>query len=123
MLKDLPDLAEQVRQGFAISNLTVLASLVGTEILNKPLPKVLALEDTGEKPYRLVRSLAQLHYSGMLQKTTTIIFGQIAPAMFSELKDQIDLYFGSSFRYRLYHWPYFGHENSNFPLKFMRPNE
>jgi muramoyltetrapeptide carboxypeptidase len=56
-------------------NLTVLASLMGSE--EQPFFKneILCLEDVGERPYRLDRSLEQLIQAGVLDGVAGVILG------------------------------------------------
>lgn len=56
-------------------NLTVLASLAGTPWALRAAGCILVLEDTGERPYRLDRSLAQLRESGALDGVRAIALG------------------------------------------------
>lgn len=62
-------------------NLTMLASLVGTEYLPDIKGGILFLEDVGEHPYRIERLLTQLLHAGVLSSQTAIVMGQ-----FSEYK-------------------------------------
>lgn len=56
-------------------NLTVLASLAGTPWALRAAGCILVLEDTGERPYRLDRSLAQLQESGALDGVRAVALG------------------------------------------------
>jgi muramoyltetrapeptide carboxypeptidase len=56
-------------------NLTVLASLAGTCEQLRAANAILFLEDTGEKPYRIERSLCQLIDSGGLEGVRGIALG------------------------------------------------
>lgn len=57
-------------------NLTVLAALVGTPYFPPLDGTVLALEDIGERPYRLDRALTCLLQAGMLAGVRAIVLGQ-----------------------------------------------
>jgi muramoyltetrapeptide carboxypeptidase len=57
-------------------NLSVLAALVGTPYSPDLTDTVLALEDVGERPYRLDRMLTTLLQSGVLQGVRAVILGQ-----------------------------------------------
>lgn len=57
-------------------NLTMLASLVGTEYLPDIKGGILFLEDVGEHPYRIERLLTQLLHAGVLSRQKAILMGQ-----------------------------------------------
>lgn len=56
-------------------NLSVLASLAGTEYMPNIPGGILFLEDTSEQPYRIERMLQTLHLSGALKNQSAIILG------------------------------------------------
>ena len=57
-------------------NLTVLASLLGSAFFPKVKGGILFLEDVGEHPYRVERSLTQLLHAGVLGRQKAILLGQ-----------------------------------------------
>ncbi|MEL6209536.1 MAG: LD-carboxypeptidase, partial [Pseudomonadota bacterium] len=57
-------------------NLSLLASLTGSEYELDTRGKVLFLEDVNEAPYRIDRMLRQLHLSGQLDELAGVILGQ-----------------------------------------------
>lgn len=57
-------------------NLSLISSLVGTKFQINCKNKILALEETGEPPYRIDRMLNQLRLAGMLDDAAGIIFGR-----------------------------------------------
>lgn len=57
-------------------NLTMIASLVGTEFFPKIKGGILFLEDVGEHPYRIERLLTQLLHAGVLFQQKAILMGQ-----------------------------------------------
>lgn len=57
-------------------NLSILASLVGTEYLPDIKGGILFLEDVGEHPYRIERMLTQLLHAGVLSRQKAILMGQ-----------------------------------------------
>lgn len=65
----------QVEGPLIASNLEVLRSLVGTPDLPDLRGCILALEDVGERPYRLDRALTQLLSSGALKGVKGIALG------------------------------------------------
>lgn len=68
-------LGGQVEGPLIASNLELLRSLVGTPDLPDLRGCILALEDVGERPYRLDRSLTQLLQSGALRGVLGIALG------------------------------------------------
>ncbi len=58
-------------------NLTVLASMAGTGYIPSWRDGVVLLEDVGEKPYRLDRSLTQLVQAGAFVGARGIVIGQL----------------------------------------------
>lgn len=59
-------------------NLTMVASLLGTPWWPAIHGGVLFLEDVGEHPYRLERTLSQLLYAGVLQHQAAIVLGKFS---------------------------------------------
>lgn len=57
-------------------NLTVLAALVGTPYMPPLDDVVLVLEDIGERPYRLDRTLTTLQQSGFFRGVRAVVLGQ-----------------------------------------------
>lgn len=56
-------------------NLTVLASSLGTATAPVTEGRILLLEDVGEEPYRLDRSLTQLRRAGVLRRAAGVVLG------------------------------------------------
>ncbi|GAA6141042.1 LD-carboxypeptidase [Hydrogenophaga sp. 5NK40-0174] len=56
-------------------NLSVLCSLLGTPWFPQVKGGVLFIEDVNEHPYRVERSLSQLHMAGVLKQQKAILFG------------------------------------------------
>ncbi len=57
-------------------NLTVLASMIGSDYLPNWENKILFLEETGEEPYRIDRMLTQLKLAGVLKNIKGLVFGK-----------------------------------------------
>ncbi|MBA3971709.1 MAG: LD-carboxypeptidase [Bacteroidetes bacterium] len=57
-------------------NLTVLASMMGSQYLPSWKNKILFLEETGEEPYRIDRMLTQLKLGGVLENISGFVFGK-----------------------------------------------
>jgi muramoyltetrapeptide carboxypeptidase len=59
--------------------LSVLVASIGTPYAPRFDGRILFLEDTGEKAYRVDRMLVQLRHAGALSKVAGIVFGAIRP--------------------------------------------
>lgn len=59
--------------------LSVLTAMLGTPYAPDFGAKILFLEDTGEKAYRVDRMLVQLRQAGVLSSAAAIVFGAIRP--------------------------------------------
>ncbi len=57
-------------------NLVVLASMMGSDYLPKWDNAILFIEDIGEDPYKIDRTLTQLKLAGVLDKISGFIFGK-----------------------------------------------
>ena len=73
-------------------NLAVAAALCGTPYFPDTTGKVLILEEVGEAPYRIERTLTQLHLAGAFDHCAGIIFGNFTgcgevPGVSAVLKD------------------------------------
>ena len=69
----MPGEAEGVLVG---GNLTVLATSAGTPLTHGAADSIAVLEDVGEEPYRLDRSLTQLLRSGWFAGVRGVVLGQ-----------------------------------------------
>jgi muramoyltetrapeptide carboxypeptidase len=69
--------------------LTVVTAMVGTPYAPEFAGRILFLEDTGEKAYRIDRMLVQLKQAGVLGKVAGIVFGGIRTADGSELENRL----------------------------------
>jgi muramoyltetrapeptide carboxypeptidase len=58
-------------------NLEVLRALIGTRYFPPLAGNILALEEVGEQPYRIDRSLTQLLASGVLRGVRGVVIGQL----------------------------------------------
>ncbi len=57
-------------------NLTVLAAMVGTGMLPDYSGRIVLLEDVGEKPYRIDRTLTQMRQAGIFDRAAGFVLGQ-----------------------------------------------
>jgi muramoyltetrapeptide carboxypeptidase len=64
--------------------LSVLVAMIGTPFAPKFDGRILFLEDTGEKAYRVDRMLVQLRQAGVFERVAGIVFGAIRPIEGSE---------------------------------------
>ena len=69
--------AGQVRGTITGGNLTVMTSLAGTGLLPDLRGQIVLLEDIGERPYRLDRSLFQLKAAGTFEGVAGFAIGQL----------------------------------------------
>ncbi len=69
--------------------LSVLAAAIGTPYAPSFERRILFLEDTGEKAYRIDRMLVQLRHSGALDKVAGIVFGAIRPVDGNEQESRL----------------------------------
>jgi len=60
-----------------IGNLEVLRSLIGTPFMPSLEGCILALEEVGERPYRIDRALTHMHASGALRGIRGVALGQL----------------------------------------------
>jgi len=65
-----------VRGRLVGGNLSILASMVGSQFLPDWKDAILFLEDDGEKIYRVDRMLTQLKLSGILDQISGVVFGK-----------------------------------------------
>lgn len=73
-------------------NLTVAASCAGTAYMPSSKGKILLLEDIGESPYRIDRSLNQLCQCGFLTECSALIFGYFSGADNAEVRQILEHY-------------------------------
>jgi muramoyltetrapeptide carboxypeptidase len=83
------DAHETVRPGTADGELiggclSVVVAMLGTAYAPRFDGRILFLEDTGEKAYRIDRMLVQLRQAGVLDRVAGIVFGAIRPVDGSE---------------------------------------
>ncbi|MGA7781404.1 MAG: muramoyltetrapeptide carboxypeptidase [Paraburkholderia sp.] len=72
-------------------NLAVLASLVGTPYLPPVEGGILFVEDVNEQPFRLERSLYQLHLAGILERQQALVLGDFSGGKPFEYDNGYDL--------------------------------
>jgi muramoyltetrapeptide carboxypeptidase len=80
------------------TNLSVLASLVGTPFLPSLAGAILVLEDVGEAAYRVDRYLQQLQQAGCLRQLGGLVLGQFSegedaawlPEVFADIATQVN---------------------------------
>jgi muramoyltetrapeptide carboxypeptidase len=72
-------------------NLAVLASLVGTPYLPPVEGGILFVEDVNEQPFRLERTLYQLHLAGILERQQALVLGDFSGGKPFEYDNGYDL--------------------------------
>jgi muramoyltetrapeptide carboxypeptidase len=72
-------------------NLAMVAHLVGTPYMPAVEGGILFLEDVGETPYRVERTLYQLHLAGILARQQAILLGRFTESALSDNDGGYDL--------------------------------
>lgn len=80
----IPGVCKGIVTGGCLSN---FVSLIGTPFLPYIENRVLLLEDTGERPYRLDRMFWQLTQTGLLSRVSGLILGEF-PGCFVNLRER-----------------------------------
>lgn len=62
-------------------NIAVLAALAGTPFFPSGAGRVVCLEEVGEEPYRIDRTLTQLKHAGLFRGATGILFGSMTDCL------------------------------------------
>ncbi|HXE07982.1 MAG TPA: LD-carboxypeptidase [Acidobacteriaceae bacterium] len=72
--------------------LSIVAESLGTRyaLPQATEPRILFLEDTGERPYKWDRMLLHLRYAGMLENVTGIVFGDMRECIVPEESDLLE---------------------------------
>jgi muramoyltetrapeptide carboxypeptidase len=96
-------------------NLTLFASLYGTEYCPDSKGKILLLEDVGEKPYSIDRLLNTLSLRGAFRGALAVIFGKFIRCGFPRIVRDIAKDFFSSFEIPVLINAPFGHGIENIP--------
>jgi muramoyltetrapeptide carboxypeptidase len=79
-----------IARGLVIGGcLSVLVASIGTPYAPRFDGRILFLEDTGEKAYRVDRMMVQLRHSGALAKVAGIVFGTIRPVDGNEQESRL----------------------------------
>lgn len=73
--------------------LSVLVAMLGTPYVPSFAGKILFVEDTGEKAYRIDRMLVHLKQAGVLNEVNGIVFGAIRPVEGSEQEQEMIAHF------------------------------
>ena len=102
------------------ANLTVLASLCGTEFMPDFSNRILIIEDVNEPVYKLDRLLHQLYLSGVLKDLQALVFGRFTGGENSpEVPDKLFASFSAKLPCPCYKNFAFGHE---FPMIAVNSN-
>jgi muramoyltetrapeptide carboxypeptidase len=99
-------------------NLTLVENSIGTSWQVKTAGKIVFLEDTGEKGYRIDRSLYHLWQAGLLKEVAAIIFGDfIIKTKNSGISIALER-FAKDINIPVYKTNQFGHGKINYPLVY-----
>jgi len=104
--------ADNVVTGGCLSN---LVSLCGTSHFPEVKNRIVLLEDTGERPYRLDRMMWQLYQAGFFSEIKGLLLGEF-PGCFRDDKEKIDFYSRIGKYFNAYDYPVisglpFGHSS------------
>jgi len=110
--------ADKIQGRLTGGNLTVLESGIGTHWQAKTAKKILFLEDTGEKGYRIDRSLYHLRQAGLIKNVKAVVFGEFSdenkdPTITTALQR-----FAKDVSIPVYQTDQFGHGKINYPLVY-----
>lgn len=102
-------------------NLSVIASLIGSEYLPDWKGKILFLEDVNEEPYRIDRMLTQLELAGVLKDLAGVVLGGFRKCEAEEIDRSFTLeeVFAQHFSerpYPVYYGAQIGHIQNKFTL-------
>lgn len=112
--------AQRVSGKACAANLTVLASLCGTEFMPDFSNRILIIEDVNEPIYKLDRLLHQLYLSGVLKDLQALVFGRFTGGENSpEVLDKLFASFSAKLPCPCYQDFAFGHE---FPMIAVNSN-
>ena len=104
-------------------NLTLVETSIGTPWQIQTTNKIMFLEETGEKGYRIDRSLNHLRQAGLLKDVKAIIFGEF---MHDVERYEIDIAlerFAKETAIPMYKTDQFGHGKMNYPLIYNTLSE
>ena len=111
---------QRVSSKACAANLTVLASLCGTEFMPDFSNRILIIEDVNEPIYKLDRLLHQLYLSGVLKDLQALVFGKFTGGENSpEVLDKLFASFSAKLPCPCYKDFAFGHE---FPMIAVNSN-
>ena len=91
-------------------NLTVAAALCGTGFFPDTTGKILILEDVGEVPYRIDRTLTQLRLAGAFEKCAGVVFGSFTSCGEKAEREAVLRDFAGSVQCPVFHGLPHGHE-------------
>lgn len=122
-ITDLKPLNRQAQKVKKISgkltggNLSIVETSLGTPWQIKTHGKIIFLEDTGEKGYRIDRSLHHLKQAGIFNKAMAIIFGEFTDPK-DEHVEQALKRFSLETNIPIFKSNQFGHGKMNYPLVY-----
>ena len=117
-LTPLNDLAsnETIEGEICGGNLTMLTTLLATKLHPNLASKIVLLEDTGEKSYRIKRMLLQLQQSGVFEEIKAIILGDFI--LSDDYLEEVLNEFISFCHFPIFKIKSVGHGEQNYPIIF-----
>ena len=96
----------------------MVTCLIGTPWQPDFAGKILFLEESGERPYRVLRMLTQLRLAGVFEKVSGIILGSFHGCTHSQGPSVEEIFAAlfSSATYPVLHGVPFGHADLNLPI-------
>ncbi|MBE6378564.1 MAG: LD-carboxypeptidase [Lentisphaerae bacterium] len=91
-------------------NITVACALCGTEYFPDTKDRLLILEEVGEAPYRIERSLTQLRLAGAFEKCAGVVFGSFTSCGEKAEQEAVLRDFAGSVQCPVFHGLPHGHE-------------
>jgi len=103
-------------------NLTIVASSIGTSWQIETAGKILFLEETGERGYRIDRTLNHLKQAGIFRKVKAIIFGEFTMPSDETVTLALER-FAMEIKIPVFKTDEFGHGEKNYPLVYNAKSE
>lgn len=107
--------SKNIKGTFIGGNLTLLQTSIGTSWFPSLSSKIVFLEDTHERDYRIDRALHHLHFSGALKGVRALVFGYLNSIKLSDFKKIIES-FSEVSKIPVFYQILAGHKSPNLPL-------
>lgn len=103
-------------------NLSIIQTSLGTPWQIKTAGKIVFLEDTGEKGYRIDRTFNHLRQAGLFKKAKAIILGDFTSPQDEHVETAIKR-FAAELNIPVFKTEQFGHGKVNYPLLYQAKSE